>query len=80
MLNFLHQLQLLPITQIKQKNLLEWLLYRLHPLRDQLHLTTVNLQNFKLCYQVLPVQSICTKSGDEDEKPKKRYERGVLAS
>lgn len=72
MLNFIQRINLLLIIQVEQKkNLLEWLLCRLHLFRlDELHLTTVNLQNLNFCCQGLPVQNICMNRLAEDEKPR----------
>lgn len=70
LLNFIQWLQLLRITQVEPKNLLEWLLARLHRFwLDELHLTAVNQQNFKSCCQVLPVQNIGMNRLAEGEKP-----------
>ena len=69
-LKFIHIVKLLLITQVEQKNLLEWLLARLHQFRlDELHLTTVNLQNLNFCCQGLPVQNIDMNRLAEGEKP-----------
>ncbi|HCF29877.1 MAG TPA: hypothetical protein DEV81_22355 [Cyanobacteria bacterium UBA11049] len=61
----MYRFQLLPVKQTDcHKNFWEWLLYQQHQFRlDELHLTTVNSQSFKLCSLALPVQRLsCTDS------------------